>query len=152
GGAATGGRNNVNIKLYPDPDGHVGRIEVNDRTGTRLGALTQSASGFAIRPPSTPGGRGSAVALAIPSHRAARDQGFVRQVHAAQNVGRQIVTEQRALRRANPNVVPNRNAPPRQPTPQPQPSQRPNNLPGQKGQPQPGATPNRQGQQPGTKP
>jgi FecR protein len=152
GGAAAGGRNNVNIKLYPDPDGHVGRIEVNDRTGTRLGALTQGASGFSIRPPSAPGGRVSALPLQISSQQAARDQGFVRQVHAAQNVGRQIVTEQRAIRRANPNAAPNRNTPPRQPTPQPQPSQRPNGLPGQKGQPQPGATPNRQGQQPGTKP
>src|SRR5262249_10409461 len=152
GGAAAGGRNNVNIKLYPDPDGHVGRIEVNDRLGTRLGALTQGASGFTIRPPSTPGGRISAVALAISSQQAARDQGFVRQVHAAQGVGRQIVTEQRALRRANPNAVPNRNAPPRQPVPQPQPSQRPTSCPGKKGQPQPGVTPTRQGQQPGTRP
>src|SRR5262245_58028531 len=40
GAATSGARNNVNIKLYPDPDGHVGRIEVNDRTGQRLGALT----------------------------------------------------------------------------------------------------------------
>ena len=28
--------NNVAIKLYPDPDGHVGRIEVNGRDGSRL--------------------------------------------------------------------------------------------------------------------
>jgi FecR-like protein len=152
GGAAASGRNNVNVKLYPDPDGHVGRIEVNDRTGQRLGALTQGASGFTIRPPSAPGGRFSAVALAISSQQAARDQGFVRQVHAAQNVGRQIVTEQRALRRANPSAVPNRNAPPRPPAPQPQPSQRPNSVPGQKGPSQPSAPPSRQGQQPGAKP
>ncbi len=34
--------NNVNIKLYPDADGRVGHIDVNDRaSGTRLGALTQ---------------------------------------------------------------------------------------------------------------
>ena len=50
-GAAASAANNVNIKLYPDADGRVGHIEVNDRTsGTRLGALTQAASGFAIRP------------------------------------------------------------------------------------------------------
>jgi hypothetical protein len=129
GGAAGG--SNVNIKLYPDPDGHVGRIEVNDRTGQRLGALTQGASGFTIRPPRTPGGRVSAVPLTISPQQAARDQGFVRQVHAAQSVGRQIVTEQRAIRRANPNL--NR---PNQPRPQslPQAPQRPNTLPGQKGQ------------------
>jgi hypothetical protein len=149
--AAGGGGNTVNIKLYPDPDGHVGRIEVNDRTGARLGALTHGASGFTIRPPSAPGGRVSAVPLRISSQQAARDQGFVRQVHAAQNVGRQIVTEQRAIRRANPNAAPNRNTP-RQPTPQPQTPQRQNSLPGQKGQPQPGVAPNRQGQQPGAKP
>jgi hypothetical protein len=35
-GATAGSANNVNIKLYPDPDGRVGRIEVNDRTGSRL--------------------------------------------------------------------------------------------------------------------
>jgi hypothetical protein len=151
GGAAAGGRNNVNIKLYPDPDGHVGRIEVNDRMGQRLGALTQGASGFTVRPPSAPGGRVSAVPLAISSQQVARDQGFVRQVHAAQNVGRQIVTEQRTLRRANPNAAPNRTNPPRQPTPQPQTPQRPNSLPGQKGQPQQGL-PNRQGQQRGQPP
>jgi FecR protein len=147
-----GAGNNVNIKLYPDPDGHVGRIEVNDRTGQRLGALTQGASGFTIRPPSAPGGRISAEPLRISSQQAARDQGFVRQVHAAQNVGRQIVTEQRALRRANPNAVPNRNNPPRQPTPQPQTPQRQNSVPGQKGQPQPVVTPNRRGEQPVTRP
>ena len=30
--------NNVAIKLYPDADGKVGRIEVNDRSGARLGS------------------------------------------------------------------------------------------------------------------
>src|SRR5258708_2973248 len=56
-GASATSANNVAIKLYPDPDGRVGRIEVNDRTGARLGSLTQGASGFAIRPGA--GGRGS---------------------------------------------------------------------------------------------
>jgi hypothetical protein len=150
-GGAAGRGNNVNIKLYPDPDGHVGRIEVNDRTGARLGALTQGASGFSIRPPGAPGGRISAVPLRISSEQATRDQGFVRQVHAAQNVGRQIVTEQRALRRANPNAAPNRNTPPRQPTPQPQPPQRQNNLPQPKqqgAQPPERNQPRQQGQPP----
>ena len=40
-GAAAAGANNVAIKLYPDPDGRVGQIEVNDRAGARLGFLTQ---------------------------------------------------------------------------------------------------------------
>jgi hypothetical protein len=137
-----------NIKLYPDPDGRVGRIEVNDRAGVRLGALTQGASGFAIRPGSG-GARFAAVPLTISPREAQRDQGFVRQVHAAQSTGRQIVTEQRALRRANPGQN-NRGNQPRQPGPQRQNGSPGQNRPGQ--QPsappnQPGA-PNRQGSQP----
>jgi len=135
-----------NIKLYPDPDGHVGRIEVNDRTGARLGALSQGASGFTIRPAAA-GGRVSAVPLAISPQQVRRDQGFVREVHAAQTTGRQIVTEQRALRRANPTPNnPNRNNPAR-----PQAPQRQNQLPQQNrpGQPQQPANPNRQGQKQG---
>jgi FecR protein len=100
-GAAANNPNNVAIKLYPDADGRVGRIEVNDRSGARLGALTQGSSGFTIRPDA--GGRFSAAPLLISPQQALRDQGIVRQVHAAQSVGRQIVTQQRALRQANPN-------------------------------------------------
>ena len=48
-GAAANNPNNVAIKLYPDADGRVGQIEVNDRAGARLGFLTQGASGFTIR-------------------------------------------------------------------------------------------------------
>ncbi len=145
-GAAANSPNNVAIKLYPDADGRVGRIEVNDRAGARLGALTQGASGFTIRP-GTGGARFAAVPLAISPQQVLRDQGFVRQVHTAQTVGRRIVTEQRAFRRANPGLNNNRGNQPGQ--------QRPNGAPGQ---PQPGApnnrqqpgTPNRQGtQQPG---
>jgi FecR protein len=146
GGAAA----NANIKLYPDADGHVGRIEVNDRMGTRLGALSSGASGFSIRP-GTGGARFAAVPLTISPQQQARDQGFVRQVHATQMVGRQIVTEQRAFRRANPGLN-NRNAPARQPGQQPgQPGQQPGqNRPGQPGQPQPGQNRPGQPQQPGT--
>jgi hypothetical protein len=137
-GASATSRNNVAIKLYPDPDGKVGRIEVNDRAGARLGFLTQGASGFAIR-----GGGGmrvAAVPLTISPQQARRDQGFVRQVHSAQNVGRQVVTEQRALRRANPALNnPNRANQPRQPGPQ-----RQNGSPPRPGSPQPGQ-PNRPG-------
>src|SRR5258707_15892667 len=78
-GAAANSRNNVAIKLYPDPDGKVGRIEVNDRAGARLGFLTQGASGFTIRPGA--GGRVAAAPLAISPQQALRDQGFGRQVH-----------------------------------------------------------------------
>lgn len=150
-----------NIKLYPDADGKVGRIEVNDRAGARLGFLTQGASGFTIRP-GIGGARVAAVPLVIPPQQIQRDQGFVRQVHSTQTLGRQVVQQQRDFRRANPNFVnPNR------PIRQQQPGQPPNGTPGQNrpgpnnpgqqqqpgqqnrpGQPQqqPGA-PNRQGQQ-----
>jgi FecR protein len=135
GGAATGGAaNGENIKLYPDSDGHVGRIEVSDHSGQRLGALTQGASGFTVRP-GVGGARPIVQPLAISPQQATRDQGLVRQVHAAQTAGRQIVTEQRAARRANPPAAgqPNRGNQPAQP----QQPQRQNQAPGQ----------NRQGQQ-----
>lgn len=169
GAAATSNSNNVNIKLYPDADGRVGHIDVNDRaSGARLGALTQGSSGFAIRPGA--GGPGAtrfaAVPITIPPQQLARDRGIVSQVHAAQTTGRQIVTEQRDFRRANPTAVsriPRPAQPPQQQQlrPNPTPSQqRPNGQPGQPGQnnrpgqqppgqQQPGS-PNRQGTQPGT--
>jgi FecR protein len=127
-GAAAAGQNNVAIKLYPDPDGRVGHIDVNGRDGTRLGSLSQGATGFAIRP-GAGGGAGmrfAAVPLAISPQQAARDRGIVQQVHAAQAVGRQIVTQRRATQRNNPgrqpgaprpNALPPRNAPPAQPRP-----------------------------------
>ncbi|WP_245327052.1 FecR domain-containing protein, partial [Bradyrhizobium sacchari] len=144
--------NNVNIKLYPDADGRVGHIEVNDRSsGARLGALTQAASGFAIRPGAATAGvmRFAAVPITIAPQQIARDRGFVSQVHLAQTTGRQIVTEQRDFRRANPAAVsrlPRPAQPPQQqqlrPTTAPgQQPQRPNGQPGQN---------NRPGQQPGT--
>lgn len=160
-GAAATNANNVNIKLYPDADGRVGHIEVNDRSsGTRLGALTQASSGFAIRPGAAAAGgmRFAAVPITIPPQQIARDRGFVSQVHLAQTTGRQIVTEQRDFRRANPAAVsriPQPAQPPQQqqlrPTTAPgQQPQRPNGQPGQNnrpGQQQPGA-PGRQGAQP----
>jgi hypothetical protein len=143
-GAAANNPNNVAIKLYPDADGKVGRIEVSDRNGARLGFLTQGSSGFTIRPGA--GGRFTATPLTISPQQALRDQGIVRQVHAAQTVGRRIVTQQRALRQANPNRNNPRNNPARQPGQQRQPGQlRQNGLPQTPGQ-------NRQGQkQPGQK-
>lgn len=137
-GAAANNPKNVAIKLYPDADGRVGRIEVNDRSGARLGFLTQGASGFTIRP-GAGGARFAAVPLVISPQQVLRDQGFVRQVHSTQNLGRQVVLQQREFRRANPGLVPN-NAPRRGP--------QQNGLPGQnRTGPQPGL-PNRPGQQP----
>jgi hypothetical protein len=136
--AAAANPNNVAIKLYPDPDGHVGRIEVNDRAGARLGFLTQGSSGFTIRRGAM--GRFTAAPLAISPQQALRDQGIVRQVHAAQSVGRQIVTQKRIERQQNPSRNPNRNPaanPPRQPGLQKQ-----NGVPPRPGSPQqPGVQP-----------
>jgi hypothetical protein len=160
-GAAANNANNVNIKLYPDADGRVGHIDVDDRTsGTRLGALTQGSSGFAIRPGAAAAGvmRFAAVPITIAPQQIARDRGFVSQVHLAQTTGRQIVIEQRDFRRANPTAsprIPRPFQPPQQQQLRPntapgQQPQRPNGQPGQNnrpGQQQPGA-PNRQGAQP----
>src|SRR6267154_2184750 len=147
-GAAAGGANNVAVKLYPDPDGKVGRIEINDRSGGRLGFLTQGASGFTIRPGA--GGRFAAVPLVISPQQALRDQGFVRQVHAAQNFGRQIVTQRQIQRRQNPPARPGlqrQNGRPQQPGLQRQPGLQPGLRPGQPGVRQPGLP--RQPGQPG---
>jgi hypothetical protein len=149
-GATAGGANNVAVKLYPDPDGKVGRIEINDRSGSRLGFLTQGASGFTIRP-TVGGGRFAAVPLVISPQQALRDQGFVRQVHAAQNFGRQIVTQRQILRRQNPASRPGlqrQNGRPQQPGLQ----RRPGLQPGTPPRPgQPGGQPSlpRQPGQPG---
>ena len=150
-GAAASNPNNVAVKLYPDADGRVGRIEVNDRAGAQLGFLTQGASGFTIRP-GAGGARFAAVPLVIPQAAMLRDQGFVRQLHAAQNVGRQVVFQQREFRRANPTFVnpnrPIRQLQPGQQRPNGLPGQRrQNGLPGQPGQPPLPSAPNRGGQQ-----
>jgi FecR-like protein len=139
-----------NIKLYPDPDGHVGTIDVSDRNGgARLGTLTQGASGFTVRPGA--GGRITASALVISPQQAARDQGIVRQAHAAQAVGRQVVSEQRALRRANPSNprgAPGQNGPQRQNNLQQRPGGRElQNSPNRNGQPGQPGQPNRATQQ-----
>ena len=127
-GASATSKNNVNVKLYADADGRVGRIEVNDRAGARLGFLTAVSSGFAIRPGSG-GVRFAAVPITITPQMIARDTGFVRQVHSMQTFGRRMFDEQRAFRRANPTFV-NPNRPMRQPG-----QFRQNNLPGQPGAP-----------------
>ena len=148
-GAGSGAHN---IKLYPDPDGRVGHIDISDRNGVRLGSLTQGSSGFTVR--AGAGGRITAAPLVISPQQAARDQGIVRQLHAAHAVGRQVVSEQRALRRANPNRTGPRNLQSPSPRNTPaQPGQRQNNLQQRQNAPQQQGQPNRAGEtRPGGQP
>jgi hypothetical protein len=108
---APGASGNDAIKLYPDADGKVGRIEITARDGTSLGVLSRGATGFSIQRGA--GARMIATPLLISPQQAARDQGIVRQVHAAQQLGRSIVAERRTTRLLGP---------PRQPAIQRQPA------------------------------
>jgi hypothetical protein len=87
------------VKLYPDADGHVGQIEVFDRQGNRLGALTQGASAFAFRRGS--GGRIFAQTYRIPPQEAARDRGVLQRLNVTRNIGRQMLIQRRQLRGPN---------------------------------------------------
>jgi len=101
---ATGG---VSIKLYPDADGRVGRIEVFGRDGSQLGVLNRGATGFAVRA-GAPGApqRFAAVPLQISAQEAERDRSFTRQAFSTQLVGRQI-NIQRRIQQRNQQLRPN---------------------------------------------
>jgi hypothetical protein len=159
GGAAGGA---VSVKLYPDADGRVGRIEVFGRNGASLGVLTRGATGFAVRPGAA--GRFAAVPLQISPQEAERDRSFVRQTFATRNIGRQIniqrrnnPQQQRNQQRPNNLQRPGQQLPGREQRPelrtvpggQPLPAGRPTlqQQPGQRQQP--GALPQRQ---PGAQP
>ena len=85
------------VKLYPDSDGHVGSIDVFDRQGGRLGALTQGSSAFALR--AGPGGRIAAVPYQIPPQEAARDRGVLQRLSLSHTIGRQMIIQRQQLRR-----------------------------------------------------
>jgi hypothetical protein len=87
------------IKLYADADGHVGRIEVFDRQGGRLGALSQVASAFALR--AGAGGRLAAVPFQIPPREAARDRGVLQRLFVSHAVGRPLAIQRRQVRERN---------------------------------------------------
>jgi hypothetical protein len=154
--ASAANANNVGIKLYPDADGKVGRIEVRARDGAQLGMLTQAASGFTVRGVMVQGFgmRMSAMPMVMSAQMVARDRGFMQRVHNMQTIGRRVVTQQRNFRMQNPNRPPafgrpgfNRNAPQRGGLNQPGQRQQ-LNQPGQRQQPSvnhPGQ-PNRPGQ------
>jgi hypothetical protein len=95
----TGAPGAPTIKLYPDADGHVGQIEVFDRQGGRLGALTQGASAFALR--LGPGGRIFAAPYQIPPQEAARDRGVLQRLNFSHTIGRQMAIQRRQLRGPN---------------------------------------------------
>jgi hypothetical protein len=174
-GGTAGGQ--VSIKLYPDADGRVGRIEVFGRDGAQLGILSRGATGFAIRPGA--GGRFSAAPLQISREEAERDRTFVRQTFAARAVGRQInqqrptFQQQRNPQRPNqpnqqrPGQLPGREqrpglpqqrpelrtVPGGQPLPSPEQRQPLQQQPGARPtQQQPGAPATPQQQQPGARP
>lgn len=126
GVTAQGGTGEAKIKLYPDSDGHVGRIEVFNPQGGRLGILSAGASAFAIRGGA---GRFAAVAFQIPAAEAARDRGVVQRLFQTHNLGRQMAVQRRQIR--GPNFQrPNRGTQPGQRNLAP--GQR--NLPGQQNQ------------------
>ena len=91
-----GGAAAPTVKLYPDADGHVGRIEVFNRQGGSLGALTQGASAFALRV--GPGGRIAAVPYQIPAAEAARDRGALQRLTLTHTIGRQMLIQRQRLR------------------------------------------------------
>jgi hypothetical protein len=155
-GGAAGGQ--VSIKLYPDADGRVGRIEVFGRDGAQLGILSRGATGFAVRPGA--GGRFTATPLQISREEAERDRTFVRQAFAARTVGREINQQRRTLQQQQRNQLrpnqPNQQRPGQLPgreqrpgLPQQQPGLR--TVPGGQPLPSPGTRPTLQ-QQPGTPP
>ena len=96
------GAGGVSIKLYPDADGRVGRIEVFGRDGSRLGLLDRGATGFAVRA-GAPGAaaRFTAVPLRISAQEAERDRSVVRRAFSTQLVGRQINVQRRNLQQRN---------------------------------------------------
>ncbi len=122
---AAGGANAPTIKLYPDADGHVGRIEVFDRQGGRLGALTQGQSAFSLRPGAN--GRITAVPYRIPPQEAARDRGVLQRLNTSHTVGRQIAIQRRQIHTLN-RQRQNNQRPGNQPN-----NQRPGNQPNRGG-------------------
>ena len=99
------------VKLYPDADGHVGQIDLFDRQGNRLGALTQGASAFSLRRGA--GGRLIAQPYRIPPQEEARDRGVLARLNATHTIGRQMLIQRRQLRGPN-RQRPNNQRPGRQ--------------------------------------
>jgi hypothetical protein len=139
GAGAAGGGGEPRIKLYPDADGHVGRIEVFNPQGGRLGTLTQGASAFAIRPGA--GGRLEAVPFQIPPQEAARDRGVLQRLFVSHAIGRRMTSERRrgaGRNQQRPNNLRQPNTPRRPGGPQP-PNRNPRGLGPRRPQPRRGS-------------
>ena len=145
--------NGVSIKLYPDADGRIGRIEVFGRDGSQLGVLNRAASGFAVRAGAPGGPRFSAVPLQISAQEADRDRAFTRQAFSSQLVGRQINIQRRTLQQQRNQLRPNQQRPNnlQRPNERPNNLQRPNQLPGREQRPELQRLPGQQGA-PGARP
>lgn len=97
-GAQPGGQ--VQVKLYQDAGGTVGRIEIFERAsggqiGPRLGELTRAETGFAI---AREGARFAAIALSISPQQIALDRGLVSRVFSLQRGAGAKLLNQRILR------------------------------------------------------
>ena len=96
---ATGAAAQSIIKLYPDADGRVGRIELFGRDGRSLAVLSRAVTGFAVR--AAAGGGFAAVAVPISAAESDRDSAFVRQAYAAQRIGQELNLQRQNLQRQN---------------------------------------------------
>jgi hypothetical protein len=95
-----GAASEMRIKLYPDADGHVGRIEVFGRDGSQLGVLTAGGTGFLVR------AGAPAVPLQISQQEMERDRSFLRQTFSTQQTGRRINLQRQNLLRQNRQLSP----------------------------------------------
>ena len=107
-GAAASAANNINIKLYPDAR-RPGRPHRGQRSHQRHATRRVDAGRKRFcDPPGRRRHRRHALCRRADHDRSAADhadRGFVSQVRLAQTTGRQIVTEQRDFRRANPTAI-----------------------------------------------
>jgi len=115
-----GGTDEPKAKLYKDPDGHVGRIEVFNAQGVRLGVLAQAAGAFLLLRAAD--GRLAAVPYQIPPEEAARDRGVLRRLFDSHRIGRRMTIERlrrRGLHEPRGPREPNEHPRPNRPPPQP---------------------------------
>src|SRR4029453_13476108 len=94
-----GATGEAKLKLYADADGRVGRLEMFNPQGERVGILTKSASGFAMRPGAAP------VPFVVGGEELARDRGMLQRLFAMHNIGRRLAIPRGQMR-------PPRGAPP----------------------------------------